>query len=354
MSARNSQKKRKLAGATTDDCEQPLMTPWGVKCRRLAHTHRAKYTEPYTVRGRWIKDLLPELCKSCRGSDISDEELDPILETVERVAPQKVSKRSKGRCMITKLPCEILRQILDYIVSSGCVYHFLPCRYMKEPAQVVQRLNNAKASFPTCVDVSLAATCSALHGTVCSILYGENDFIFNISAASINTSISSTTFSGFESWSRVLGTAPQSLGSIGVHAAKYIKHASLIIALPIGYGTREVGTLRAIVQKAVDVLRRATNMEHLTIDFQLPAWVGGHKGALGIDRLAAHVDAKTGKLNVRVLDPTLEPVWRRNKAERALEPLLGLKGVKEILLSGMISETFTEELRVAATSTGHS
>ncbi|KAK3704496.1 hypothetical protein LTR37_013779 [Vermiconidia calcicola] len=276
------------------------------------------------------------------------------MDTAERAVLHRVSKRSKGRCMTTELPYEIMRQILDYIIPSGCVYHFLPTRYKRQPAQVVQRLNNANVSFPACVDVSLAATCSALQDTVCSILYGANDFLFNISAESITTAIRSKTFRKLETWSRVLRTAPRPLGPIGVHAAKYIKDASMVIALPIGYGTQEVGTLRAIVQKAVDVLRHATNMEHLTIDFQIPAWVGGHKGALGIDRLGANVDPKTGKLYVRVLDPTLEPVWRRNKAERALEPLLGLAGVKELLLLGMMSETFAEELRVAATSTGRS
>ena len=119
-------------------CDRPRQTPSGTQCESAHHEHWTGRRSGFTARGRWLQGPIPRHCISCgpysrchtsRHAKItvpSKQDLTalpgaggvhPSFDIAERVEHSDNVPQSTTRCMITELPCEIFRQIIDYIIS---------------------------------------------------------------------------------------------------------------------------------------------------------------------------------------------------------------------------------------------
>lgn len=351
------------------------VTPWGIQHLNEGHNvwmpPWPHHPTTMPAHGKWLQDgEYPTQCTNHDGRSMcaghgtpkitvphypllsafrSNEEIDSTLDLAERHNTDRYKdvKPSEGCSMIFELPVEIMRQILDYMLPSGQTFHFLPARDQKQHVQVVQRLalteSNEQSGTPTYL--ALAATCRELQDLIYAIVYGENDFIFNISAVPVRAKLRSSNFRKFTSWSRLLRQTPQPLGPLTARAATYIKKVTLLIALTPSHGTKDVNELEKLVTEAAEILTHCKRLQHLTIDFQLAPRVARNDDALSVDRL--DVDFRDGQLEVGIWKPEVETVRRPNMTQRVLLPLMRIRGVRKLALSGTMSEDVFGELQAA-------
>ena len=305
-------------------CEKPYHTPWGVRCNNLGHDHRSNLFGPFAVRGHWLQDRVSGKCMSCQvlgprhfspcykpnrittpKRDLFEANfdlMDPIFDLAERTdTHDNETKQSQSRCLITELPYEILRQILDYIVPSGCVYQFIPSKQESRPTQIVQRFISSSDHYPSVVELAIAATCRTLQQRICEVLYGENEFILNIAVDSLIVLSAFKPSVRFESWSRLLCQPPGPLASITARTAPFLKSVSLLIVFPHEDKEWQADELHGKLSTLVEILEHCKQLHRLTIDFQVPtpASPGGGK-ARHVDRLQVDFDETTRKWNIQV------------------------------------------------------
>ena len=370
-----SRKKLKLPSNVQFDEIETRETPWGPQWRFLNPTGPNTPTwQPYNhanhikVHGRWLLDHeAPGQCVNhgvmCSGepskitvpsatvttaftNKMNLMDIDATLDLCERPIKQELLKGdSHAPCGLLKLPPELMRQILDYIIPSGCVFHFLSTLQ-----QVVQKLVPKTVPRPASVHTGLAATSKALHDTVCRMLYGENIFVFNIATRPIRARVYSNDFRAWESWSRLhsghgaQGHESRSLGPITARTAPYLRKVGLIITHSMTAGTEDIQALGKLVTQAAHVLRHGNgSLERLVVDFRPAVSMDQRSGTLTVDRLQAD-PGKDGRMHIKLREVKDDGGSRQNKIQKVLEPLRALKGIKCVKMTGALDEEFAEEL----------
>lgn len=352
------------SGIQSSPCEEPKKTPWGVECKNPSHDHYSREDKPFQVRGHWMLDSPSAHSSNCPCYDTryyncclhhcsvdvaiatrhlleaDFEDVDPSFDLAEPLVRHESDvQESRGRCMITELPYEILRQILDHLVPSGCIYQFFPYGSSDVRVQAVQQMIRADAPYPEVAVLSLAATCRTMNERVCEILYGENEFIFNIAEGTILPCTQSSDFSQLEIWIRNLREhqGPRPLGPLTTRTVKSVKSASLIVVLPIAYTHNDgVARLRSMVQEAVYALEFASSMKRLGIDFGLPRT--GSRDCILVSRVRVNINTKGRRLDLEISEPASLQAWREMKADMAVEPLSRLRKVPGVIVEGMSFE----------------
>ena len=105
--------------------------------------------------------------------------------------------------------------------------------------------------------------------------------------------------------------------------------------------------LAGVMGDAVDVLATST-IRHLRISADMSERVNKLFDTVRVDKLEASFCESTGKMKVELRDPEIEIPRRGNRLQIALEPLLRLRACDDLVLSGLMSEEFTNELRRVA------
>lgn len=382
------------------------MTPWGIQFLRGGGTNddwipALPNRRQHTICGRWIRDLeVPDFeYFSCTKMVLSDqfgigtevltafqhgETTDPSLDLAHRYESVVATKPETKRCMITKLPQELFDIILDYLVPEGQTYHFLPVRSDGRIVQIVQKfvpestsqkttssdaITATRASGPNTIvnpmdalpnisstlpatgsaHLSLAGTCTQLQQAVYKRFYGANAFIFNFTANAIHSFVHIRDTNMLRSWSRIVPQKPQALGTLTERTASYLKDVTIIASLPHSHGSQDINALTDIVLGAASDLAPA-RLNRLAAHFEIAAPAQDNRYslvALPIDILQAGVSL-AGKLKVQIREPTVHQVRDSNRAQRAMIPLLsGPKGVRNIELSGFLSESLVSDLESA-------
>jgi hypothetical protein len=207
-------------------------TPWAEQTYHEALSIWEPYGSDVGIHGTWLQDTEdPRQSEDSNGQPIvsygkdvskisspsrallqsfrAPGNVDAVYKRNQSSPTQQEVQASKGRCMLLELPPELMEQILDHIVPYGCVYQFITSRDQKGLVQIVQR-STPKHCKPgsSAAHLALAATCEEMNAIVYSTLYGQNKFIFNISAAPIRAHTRSADFRTFEGWSRILRQTP--------------------------------------------------------------------------------------------------------------------------------------------------
>lgn len=331
-------------------CESPHNTPWGVRCNNSGHSHRSAIYGSFTVRGRWLQDKVSGKCKTCTilGSqhsgpcykpdritspkrDLLEAKFDLVdsrFDQAERTSSD--IRQSHSRCMMTELPYEILRQTLDHIVPSGCVYQFIPSKQGLLAIMIVQRFAPYCRRYPDVVQLELAATCRILHQHICEILYGANEFVFNIAVSPLVIQTRSTDHSQYESWSRLLLQQPNPVAPITAQTAPFLRRISLLVVLPIHYYEKEVNKLHSLLCDFTDILKLCDDVQQLSIDLEIQSRPILQDQYLEVDRLQLGYDKDTQKwcIDMDGSGPTSAWLW---EARKELRPLLRLESVRNSL-----------------------
>ena len=350
-------------------------TPWGPQWRSLTTTApKGPMWQPYNhanhikVHGRWLLDTeAPRQCvnhgvkcaseppkitvpsttvKTAFTTILNPLDVDATLDLSERPTKQDLpAGNSSAACGLLKLPPELMKQILEYIIPSGCVFHFL-----STPKHVVQKLVPKTVSRPASVHTRLAATSKALHDTVCRMLYSENIFVFNIASRPIRARVYSSDFRAWESWSRLhsgrgaQGHESRSLGPITARTTPYLRKVGLIITYSMLAGTEDVQALGKLVEGAAGVLEHGNGkLERLVVDFRPAVSTDQRSDTLTVERLQAD-PGKDGRMHIKLREVNDDGGRRQNKIQKVLEPFRALKGIKGVKLTGAVDEGFAKEL----------
>lgn len=196
-------------------------------------------------------------------------------------SPQAPQKPSHYR--LEKLPVQVLKMIVAYLVPVGCAYSFITLDYLLYPSadgadlagarfcSLVQQMvplwpieelspwssNRAAPVVRGSAHLALANTNRFFQELVYERFFGGNTFIFHQATSPFLFNwIRSKDFDCWQSWSRILahsgpndvpGKAPFGLlGPLGSRAARYLRNVHLIIASP----PTEVGDAEAMTKLA--------------------------------------------------------------------------------------------------------
>lgn len=281
-----------------------------------------------------------------------DGQADPILDEPDLCPPP--TQQTKGRCLVTSLPAELTRQILGYLVPTGCAYHFLRCRPTgtvravgDKPWQLVQQIVPSEESPHKTVasaHLALAATNRHFNRLVYDVFYGENSFAFNIGITSMEAKMGSVDFNQWESWTRIIeeeGVAGP-LGPLTARAAGHVREVTLLVAGSVAHTAKHVERLGSMVADAVDTLSHGS-IAHLAVHVEVADRVDKRFDTIRLDKL--EVSLHDGRVKIEVRDPELQRLSRMSKMRLAVEPLLKLRGIRRIQVSGLVAEDFAEELQ---------
>ncbi|KJY02171.1 hypothetical protein TI39_contig88g00002 [Zymoseptoria brevis] len=301
---------------------------------------------------------------------------DPSIELAKSHASEGSVPLTKA-CKITDLPTELLQKILSHLVPSGCAFQFFPCRLEEETTicSCVQKFvpeprhhaGMSMAEFHTMTrttpqtgttHMAVAATCRRLQDEAYTIFYGQNAFLFHLTASIVRNQTLAKSLS-MDAWSRIVpqcasesGGTSTGLGPLTLLAAAYLKRLVLVSSLPPrGPTVRELAVVTDLVTR-VSATLQVMKLNSLTIDFQQPR----NCYVPDIERSRKYISDEfpdmillLHSLEVKDVDgcglvigprePEVRVVDEGNGGQEVLLPLLGEGGkAKELVLSGCMSE----------------
>lgn len=278
--------------------------------------------------GKWTGDHL------CRGNDkilryCSVERSETLIpfQSVQQVMPKAedsahldVLKPLTNTCTITKLPTEIIQQILAHILPTGHAFQFF---VGKKKARHVQKfvLRSPMRDSPTAsTDLAVGRTCQRLRDEAHMLFYGGNAFVFHLSTCALRPTTRMNGFKNVRGWSRVIPSQAESagLGPLTRHAASYLRDVTLVATIPPKQSSTDVLGLTASVQRASAILECSGSLRCLAIDFAEPLEVLTVDGETILAIEALQIVSKNRPVGVIPLPPT----EREDVQSRILKPLL--------------------------------
>ncbi|SMY28478.1 unnamed protein product [Zymoseptoria tritici ST99CH_1A5] len=393
--ATNGRKRRKISTDELDAfyADKPVrMTPWGPQYKIdfkgwewFPPMPNNQLSKPL-ICGKWIGDSpYRRLDKPIEFSSVehtgalfafrNGEITDPSIELAKKHASEGSVPLTKA-CKITDLPTELLQKILSLLVPSGCAFQFFPCRLEEETTMYscVQKFvpeprhhaGISMAEFHTTTKetpqtgtthLAVAATCRRLQDEAYSIFYGQNAFLFHLTASIVKNGTLAKSLS-MHSWSRIVprrasesGVTSTGLGPLTSLAAAYLERVVLVPSLPPrGPTARELALVTDLVTR-VSASLQDMKLKSLTIDFQQPRMCFVHHRErsrkyigdefpdmiLQLDSLGVK-DVEGCGLVIRPREPEVIIVDESDEGQEVLLPLLGEGGMaKELVLSGCMS-----------------
>ncbi|KAK7998310.1 hypothetical protein PG989_006350 [Apiospora arundinis] len=184
--------------------------------------------------------------------------------------------------------------------------------------------------------------------------YGRNTFCFNVSVHAILCTTYSRDASRFRSDTRVLpdiDSREQPLGPLSGHAARFLQHATLVVAVPTTPRPADLDDLRKLLERVAGLWKRSEkSLRTLDIHLAIAEKPDPEDGSLRIDALHIDADPRTSGLQITIQDLQREPPAlprRLRDVERVLAPLTDLRGLQGITTTGAVSEEFLRGLRAA-------
>lgn len=358
-----------------DKFGESRMSPWGLQryMKDLGWRPYGYSDWPTKLRGRWIRREGLQ-CASHGGKSTclgrhpklwipgkteltaftSGEEIEPGLDTADRAgdAYPAPTLPSNGRYMLASLPPELLHQILGYLIPRGCAYQFLVGKRTNKPIQIVQQVVPANGNGLRSVHPALAATSRHWRDVVYGILYGQNSFVFNLGITTMEVGIGTHDFRKMESWVRILSDAPDSgspLGPLTETVAAYLKSATLLFAYPVSTGTKEVNQIMSMVSRVTQMLG-LTVFDELQIHIQPAQKTNKQYDTVYVDTLDVDFCEDTKRIKVQVRDSEIISPSRAQKVQRAFEPLVKLRAVGDVTISGLMTEDLARDLKDSITA----
>ncbi|KAK3681556.1 hypothetical protein B0T22DRAFT_539946 [Podospora appendiculata] len=281
------------------------------------------------------------------------ERVEPALDNRDTsgYAYPPPSKRPRGRCYLQELPWELLDQILDYLIPSGCAYYFLKASSKTTIApwpfqcQIIQQMvpEHVKIKTVSSAHMALAATNQNFNRIVYDKFYARNKFVFTLSLLGFRASRARVSMMRLHGQA---GSAWPSTRPAGTSLPKI---------------TTDLTGTKAVVSRAVDILlggkddfpgRGKLQLDELNVRLRIEK-KSAFDSFYWIHLLNASVNDATGRMEFKFVDNTTVPRHRystrdlRTKNEGLVaRPLLRLRGMAtQVAISGHVTETYAKELQ---------
>ncbi|KAK8868941.1 hypothetical protein PGQ11_007519 [Apiospora arundinis] len=299
--------------------------------------------------------------------------------------PQQGSVGNKGAGEASfpwmRLPNEVKLAVLDILVDetvpTGMVYHlssmawsgqtsdwgsrplyvvqqFIPLAE-RTPTQKQQGHLGSPVNRPTRASFrNYALMNSEYRNFFYARFYGRNTFCFNVSVHAILCTTCSRDASRFRSDTRVLpdiNSREQPLGPLSGHAARFLQHATLVVAVPATPRPADLDDLSKLLERVAGLWKGGDkSLRTLHAHLAIAEKPGPEDGSLRVDALHIDADPRTSGLQITIQDLQREPPAlprRLRDVERVLAPLTDLRGLQGITTTGAVSEEFLRGLRAA-------
>lgn len=264
------------------------------------------------------------------------------------------------RCLITKLPDEILVQILRYLTPTGESYHVFPtCRAWHNEGDLVtaiHRFRHVELDEHGKIDPSyfdtlrrrtaMASVCRRLQDLYYSSFYGDNKFIFEIQMMDWIGTVTSSANDPILSWTKYCDVAPTSIWPFHKRSAPYVKDLTILIGFHDPGDYHEFACQQAHLESFVDSLTTRHSLTKLAIDvrarsprpksYKVPFW-HFEVPRLGRGAHSLHFE----------LSPTSIEGWRTS--EKGLSDAFwerlpqGLRGLRTVEITGPLKPTHADE-----------
>lgn len=271
-----------------------------------------------------------------------------------------------------QLPLELRRQIYTYLlpctqkhneprgILASITSKRLPPTHHNLPPHVFEQLLAKPATTSSCTDnvtwhrgqTALLAVCRQFHDECAELMYGESTFVVFVAYDSITFRFR---------WSLPNGLTPsrpyEFLDLIPATYLRLIKRLVVTVDHVDSYtgqikfnvgGKGLTHGLRAQVARLVDAVKTAPNADLKLNTIQR----GKRKGVQGVKRLTIkllngndHLDADK-RNRVRARESSISGV---EEVQTVLEPLLSLRGLVSIKITGAVTDAFVEQLRTEVT-----
>lgn len=277
-----------------------------------------------------------------------------------KIPARKLPRKGRSkRCLITRLPMEILLQITEYLVPTSDSYHAFPTkknRFNSDRITVLhkfcevtsdgeEQVISAQISEPRKHRTALASTCRVLSEAYYTTMYGNNHFICEVASDAVYPTPVGPQ-AAVVSWSKnVRNKLTQALWPLTERTIQYVKHLTILGTLQWDQSDSARAALRVQIMRAVKLLESAQNTKSLTIDLRTGRpWCyktpSPPPETTAAGRLSWNVqgpDDNVLRLRAPINEDTvkLKDLW---------ELLQTLRGFRDVVLSGEISSESAEEL----------
>lgn len=271
------------------------------------------------------------------------------------------------------LPNELLISILAYVLPSRRTFHFSTAGHkgiMKGISVYQLCALNDDPQLGTLS--SLALSCSRLKNVSYSLFYTENKFIVDLASIPLTTTICGNERVAkerghvditFGSWSRFIfadGDSPVMPPILSTNIVQHLKTLTLCITLPaesdkdvhgkdkprarrVCLASRE-DTRDLVGRVASAISNSSCKLQKICVHLGMTRLTGYPFNAnlsAGGFRLCEDTSAKAG-VGIE-MEQTLQ--YHKPRYDSVLEPLLSIRGVKEVHISGLVSDAFAADLR---------
>ena len=278
-------------------------------------------------------------------------------------------KKGRSRkCRITKLPMEILLQIAEYVAPFGSSYHAFPSTrerwggarktilhaFSAEAINEEDRVKVGRMSQPRQHLTAMARACRVLSEAYYEVMYGSNFFIIEISATDVFPMIDGPTSTRVESWTKLAhGKLRQPMWPLTNQSIRYVKHLTILGTMH--WDEKHAVTTQGNFYKAVHMLDQARRLSSLTIDLRrIPEPVP----YVPLAPPTYPSSAATPNLNARLgwgVQGQEDTALRLRSAifdsdecsglAESWDIFNGLRGVREVILSGHTTKELADGLR---------
>ena len=195
-------------------------------------------------------------------------------------------KKGRSRkCIIKRLPMEILLQIAQYLVPTDASFHVFPST--REPwggsrSTILHKFSDAASEEGDQVKhdshsharehlTALAQTCHVLSEAYYEAMYGHNHFIIELSSHEVYPAIEGPATPAVESWTKVMPSRRQGLWPLTEGSIPYVRHLTILGTLHWEETNLQRTAVRKHLLSAIRLLKQVQHIKSLTVDLrQLP------------------------------------------------------------------------------------
>ena len=294
------------------------MPGWMELHQRQRERKRRGYQKDGQINGRRIPSALDEESSSTAPSSSSIRFLD--------------------------LPSEIRLRIYELLVQRGCVFafrSFYKGKHVCVAAKIIPD-SSAESNDRIC---SLMRASRQIKEEVCSVLYGDNTFVFKIGGENYSVmQLQRNDRTWTQEWAKVFNSEATPLWPLTADTIKYVRSLTILVQPFVGASRQNYEKVRGSVERTTALLKSASQLKHLDVSLRVPAV------PTFTPESDVLVEAKTSGGLSTVLSNNSLPGPAPERTQFALEPFSTLHGVKNVTVDGNICPAFAAQLKSVMTN----